>query len=102
MVSAVRVDLPRSAGAVPLQAPPILELTMDASGQVLVDNAAHAPQALAVALQAAARRNPDTEVRLRADATVPYGSVVELMGQAHMAGLRRIAFVAQTPATPAK
>jgi biopolymer transport protein TolR len=102
MVSAVRVDLPRSAGAVPLQAPPVLEITIDASGQVLIDNAVRAPQALAAALQAAAQRSPDTEVRLRADATVPYGRVVELMGQAHVAGLRRIAFLAQAPATPAR
>jgi biopolymer transport protein TolR len=98
MVSAVRVDLPRSAAAAPLQLPPMLEVTLDANGQVLIDNTLRAPEAVATALQAAARVNPDTEVRLRADATVPYGRVVELMGQAQAAGLSRIAFVAQRPA----
>jgi biopolymer transport protein TolR len=33
-------------------------------------------------------------VQLRADATVPYGRVVEVMGAAHQAGLQRIGFVA--------
>ena len=32
---------------------------------------------------------------LRADATVPYGRVVEIMGAAHEAGLQRIGFVAE-------
>jgi biopolymer transport protein TolR len=69
---------------------------------VLIDNTVRAPEAVATALQAAARVNPDTEVRLRADATVPYGRVVELMGQAQAAGLSRIAFVAQRPAAPSQ
>jgi biopolymer transport protein TolR len=39
-----------------------------------------------------------TEVQLRADAAVPYGRVVEVMGAAHSAGLQRIGFVAEQPA----
>jgi len=50
-------------------------------------------------LRQAAERQPDTEVRLRADAAVPYGRVVEVMGQAHLAGLHRIGFVADAAAT---
>ena len=42
--------------------------------------------------------NPDTEIQLRADAAVPYGRVVEIMGAAHQAGLQRIGFVSE-PAT---
>jgi biopolymer transport protein TolR len=49
-------------------------------------------------LRQAGQRNPDTEVRLRADTAVPYGRVVELMGQAQKAGLNRIGFVADTAA----
>ena len=43
--------------------------------------------------QTAANR-PDTEVQLRADASVPYGRIVEVMGLAQKAGLNRIGFVA--------
>jgi biopolymer transport protein TolR len=53
---------------------------------------------VAQALRQAGQRNPDTEVRLRADTAVPYGRVVELMGQAHLGGLHRIGFVADTAA----
>ena len=47
--------------------------------------------------------NPETEVQLRADQGVPYGRVVEVMGEAQKAGLNRIGFVAEAPAaaTPA-
>jgi biopolymer transport protein TolR len=52
-------------------------------------------EALAERLAQAARDNPDTEVRLRADQAVPYGRVVEVMGAAQQAGLSRLAFVAE-------
>ena len=43
----------------------------------------------------AARKNPQTEVQLRADKTVPYGRVAELIGAVQKAGLNRIGFVAE-------
>ena len=51
-----------------------------------------------MALQQAKLDNPDTEVQLRADQGVPYGRVVEVMGEAQKAGLNRIGFVAEAPA----
>ena len=42
-----------------------------------------------------ARANPELEVQLRADKTVPYGAVAELIGWVQGAGLSRIAFVAE-------
>ena len=97
LVSAVKVDLPKTAGAAALEAPTSIALTIDRAGQVFVDDKAMAPDAVAAALRQAAERHPDTEVRLRADANVPYGRVVEVMGQAHQAGLHRIGFVAEPP-----
>jgi biopolymer transport protein TolR len=96
LVSAVKVDLPKAAGAAALEAPKFIAITLDRSGQVYVDDQPLDAQALSVALRRAAERQPDTEVRLRADAAVPYGRVVEVMGQAHLAGLHRIGFVADT------
>lgn len=96
MVSAVKVDLPKTAGAAALDAPKFLSLTVDKSGQVFVDDKPLSPLAVAAALRQAGQRNPDTEVRLRADTEVPYGKVVGLMGQAHLAGLHRIGFLTDT------
>jgi biopolymer transport protein ExbD/biopolymer transport protein TolR len=42
-----------------------------------------------------AKKNPQTEVQLRADKTVSYGQVAELIGVVQKAGLNRIGFVAQ-------
>ncbi|MFZ2308704.1 MAG: biopolymer transporter ExbD [Rhodoferax sp.] len=96
LVSAVKVDLPRTSGAAALEAPKFLSLTIARDGQAYVDDLPMDASALATTLRQAAERHPETEVRLRADAQVPYGRVVEVMGLTHRAGLHRIGFVAQT------
>jgi biopolymer transport protein TolR len=96
LVTAVKVDLPRTAAASALEAPQFIALTIARNGQAYVDELPMDAAALAATLRQAARRHPDTEVRLRADTRVPYGRVVEVMGLAHQAGLHRIGFVAQS------
>ena len=54
-----------------------------------------AEPALLARLRAVAQVHPDTEVQLRADASVPYGRVVEVIGLAQQAGLNRVGFVAE-------
>jgi biopolymer transport protein TolR len=95
LVSAVKVDLPTTPASAGLKAPRFLTLTIDQAGQTFVNDQLLASVALSVALRQAAQRHPDTEVRLRADAAVPYGRVVEVMGIAHQAGLHRLGFVAE-------
>ena len=65
LVSAVKVDLPKSAGAATLEAPKFIALTVDKTGQVFVDDKPLDARAVAAALRQAGERNPDTEVRLR-------------------------------------
>jgi biopolymer transport protein TolR len=96
LASAIKVDLPQTAGAAALDAPQFIALTIDKGGRVYIDDKALEPDDMAAALRQAGQRNANTEVRLRADSTVPYGRVVELMGQAHLAGLHRIGFVTDT------
>ena len=97
MVSAVKVDLPRtSAPAVTEAAALTLAVAIDKDGTVYVRDQALTGTALEQALRAAAQ-NPDTEVQLRADRAVPYGHVVEFMALANRAGLSRVGFVAQAP-----
>ncbi|RZA16625.1 MAG: biopolymer transporter ExbD, partial [Lysobacteraceae bacterium] len=67
------------------------------SGALFLDQQPVTQPELAARLAQAAQRNADTEVQLRADARVPYGRVVELMGVAQKAGLSRIGFVAEPP-----
>jgi biopolymer transport protein TolR len=99
LVSSVRVDLPKASGTSASNAPKFVELTIDRAGAVYVDDAVQSAQGLTDLLEKTAKANADAEVRLRADTTVPYGRVVEVMGEAQKAGLSRIGFVADTPKT---
>ncbi|WP_348690291.1 ExbD/TolR family protein, partial [Acidovorax soli] len=98
LASAIRLDLPRAQGATPGDAPQFVTLVVDRSGQAYLDDQPLSQAALAERLQRIGAARPDTEVQLRADAAVPYGRMVEVMGAAHSAGLQRIGFVAEQPA----
>jgi biopolymer transport protein TolR len=98
LASAIRLDLPRTDGGSPGAPPQALTLVVDRTGQAFVDDQPVSQTALAVRLAEVAAAHPETEIQLRADAAVPYGRVVEIMGAAHAAGLQRIGFVAQPPA----
>jgi biopolymer transport protein TolR len=98
--SSIRLDLPRSEAAKPGEAPKFVTLVVDKSGRAyLNDQALELPELERNLAQTAAAR-PDTEVQLRADAAVPYGRIVEVMGLAQKAGLNRIGFVAEPVGKP--
>jgi biopolymer transport protein TolR len=94
LASSVRLDLPRTEAARPSDAATFVTVVLDKSGQAFVDDKPAGKGQLAARLAQAAKANPDTEIQLRADAGVPYGRVVEVMGAAQKAGLNRIGFVA--------
>ena len=96
MASRLALDLPKAEAPAAAQAgnEPFVSVEVDARGQVHWDGQPVAEEALRERLQEAARRNPATELQLRADAGVPYGQVVRLIGLAQSAGLARIGFVA--------
>ena len=95
LASSIRLDLPSTEAAKPNEAPKFVTVVIDKAGQVYFNDQPVAQPALARQLAEAAKRNPDTEVQLRADTTVPYGRVVEVMGEAQKSGLNRIGFVAE-------
>lgn len=101
LASSIKLDLPKSAAAQPGEAPRTLTLVVDRTGQIFLADQPIAPEQLAQALRQTAQAKPDTELRLRADAQVPYGRIVEVMGLAHQAGLNRIGFVTD-PTAPVK
>jgi biopolymer transport protein TolR len=94
LASSVRLDLPKTEAAKPSDAPLFVTVILDRAGQAFVDDRPASMEQLARRLAQAAKANPDTEIQLRADAGVPYGRVVEIMGAAQKAGLNRIGFVA--------
>ncbi len=102
MTSAIRLDLPQSEGGEAGASLQAVSLVVDAQGTVYLNDKPITPDALRQRLAEAAKRNPNTELELRADESVPYGRVVETMSLAQKAGLSRIGFVAQTPSTPTR
>ena len=97
----LKLDLPTTAAGTPNETPAFVALALDAQGQLFLAGNPATPEAVADAVRDAARRDPETEVQLRADQAVPYGRVAELIGLVQQAGLNRIGFVTEAPATPA-
>ena len=99
LASSIKLDLPGTDAAKPNDAPRFVTVALDAQGKLFLNDKPVNAAELAQQLADSGKKNPDTEVQLRADQTVPYGRIVEVMGAAQKAGLNRIGFVAE-PRTP--
>ena len=98
MSSSLKLDLPKADGAQPNDAPQFISVALDPQGQLFLGDEALEPTAFATRVADAARKNPKTEVQLRADKAVPYGRVAEVIGVVQKAGLSRIGFVTEPTA----
>ena len=99
MGSALRLELPQVERAQPSDAPGFVRVALDADGRLLLDEAPIEAAALRERLRQAVARDPATELQLRADRSVPYGRVAELLALAQDAGLVRIGFVTEVAAS---
>jgi biopolymer transport protein TolR len=95
MSSSLKLDLPKSEAATASDQPAFIAVSIDPQGRLYLADQPVTPEAFAERVAQAARQNPQTEVQLRADKTVPYGRVAELIGAVQKAGLSRIGFVAE-------
>ena len=101
LASSIKLDLPKTDAAKAGDAPKSVTVVMDATGQAYLKDQPVALDELARLLSVSAQANPETEVLLRADKTVPYGRIVEVMGAAQKAGLNRIGVVADASGSTA-
>lgn len=102
LASSIKLDLPVADAARAGEPAKSVTVVVDAAGQTFLQDQAVALDVLVRQLQLLAQANPQTEVLLRADKTVAYGRIVEVMGAAQTAGLNRIGFVADAPALAVK
>jgi biopolymer transport protein TolR len=98
--SRLPLALPQVQGTTAEPSAAVLEVSVDAQGQLFLGQDRASRDSLAARARAAAERDPLTEVQLRADEKVPYGRVAELIGLMQQAGLTRIGFVTETAAAP--
>ena len=96
LVTGVQVDLPQSKAAALDQDQRPVAISMDAQGQVFVDDAPVSEADLAIRLADIARGSSEPggpRIFLRADRGLDYGQVMAVMGEINRAGLRRVAMV---------
>jgi biopolymer transport protein ExbD/biopolymer transport protein TolR len=98
MTTRLKLDLPKTEGARPSDAPLFIAVSIDEQGQLFVGDEAVSPEQLLQRAREAAQRDASTEVQLRADSRVPYGRVAELIGVVQQAGLSRVGFVTEAAA----
>ena len=96
LVAGVPVDLPDSkAGALDQEVKPV-QISLDRSGAIFLDEAPIAPEALGprlAAIAASSREEGGPRIFLRADTGLDYGRVMRVMGEINSAGLRKVALV---------
>jgi biopolymer transport protein ExbD/biopolymer transport protein TolR len=102
MSASLRLDLPKAEGAQPSDAPQFVTVAVDAKGQLHWGDEPTDDTQLIAHVRETAQRHPGTEVQLRADRTVPYGRIAELIGLVQSGGLSRIGFVTETAGTAAR
>ena len=101
MTSSLKLDLPKAAGAKPTDAGLVVTVAVDPQGQLYWGDEAVDAEQLKLRVREAALRSAGTEVQLRADKTVSYGRIAELIGLVQEGGLTRIGFVTETGAAAA-
>jgi biopolymer transport protein TolR len=94
MQGGVDVNLPR-AEAKPLEAKSSLVVTVDKTGQISVDDTRLSYAEFRASFKALAAQRAKDGVYLRADAGVPYGTVVQVLAVMRNAGVSDIGMVAE-------
>ena len=89
---ALKINLPKTEAVAQNDKPQHVHLTVDAQGAVQLDGAAMDDAALAHQLHERAV-DPQFQVQVEADKTVPYGRIAEIMALAQHAGVSKLAFV---------
>ncbi len=98
MSSSLRLDLPKSEAATPGDTPAFIAVAITPDGALHLGDDTLDAKTFRARISKLGQANPQLEVQLRADKTVPYGHVAQLIGWCQAAGLSRIAFVAEAGA----
>jgi biopolymer transport protein TolR len=96
LVAGVPVDLPETkAGALDQEQKPV-QISLEATGALFIDDAPVEPADLPARLAVIATRGGEEggpRIYLRADRGLDYGRVMQVMGEINNAGLRKVALV---------
>ncbi len=93
LTHAVKIDLPEASSQHNPEQPNIVTLAIDEGGTLYWNDRTVSDEELTVELTAAANRNPQPELHLRADKTTLYKRLAKVMSTAQNAGIQRMGFV---------
>ena len=90
----VPIELPETAAnALPAEQEEPLAITMTADGKLLIQATETAPEELITRLSAIAAERTSDKIFLRADGSIPYARVAEVMGALNAGGFNNIGLV---------
>lgn len=90
---AIKVDLPTAQSAPTPEKPETISLSIDRAGKMFWNNDPIPKNELETRLIAAAQRQPQPELQLRADKDTRYETLAQVMSLAQSNGLTKIGFV---------
>jgi biopolymer transport protein ExbD len=96
---AIRLDLPKVASAPARQTPATISLSIDDAGKIYWNGQPVSPDAMRAKFAQAGKLAEPPEIHLRAARATRYEVIAEVMGAAQQAGLERIGFVTEPPAS---
>jgi biopolymer transport protein ExbD len=99
LTHAVKVELPKASSTAQTSKVEDVQLSINKDGQVFWNAQPVDAAALSERLQAAAQRQPQPALHIRADRSTPYEKVAQAMSEAARQGLTRIGFVTE-PGAP--
>ena len=97
MMAQLPIELPKSSAQDLGKPPEPLIVAVDASGLYYIGSDVVAPADLPARLKTLSDANPDQIVYVRADKTIPYGQVMELLGEVGQAGFYKISLMSEQP-----
>jgi biopolymer transport protein TolR len=100
MTSGVNVDLPKASAAPLNQDSQPLTVSINAKGDIyLQDQVIDLPD-LVSKLQAISQNNPDRRIFVRGDQALAYGRIMQVMATITQGGFTKVALLAQEPTGP--
>ena len=93
----VPVDLPKSEAATINTPDEPLVITINARGEIFIQESPVPLANLSARLAAVTGANPDTRIFVRGDKTIDYGKVMEVMGRISAAGYNKVSLLAELP-----
>jgi biopolymer transport protein TolR len=95
MNQGLEVELPATNSSALKQTDEVLVLTVTRESKLYLDEFEVEINTLAAKIKNIVGRNPQTKIYLRADKSVPYGVIVQVMAQTREAGIQNLGMVTE-------